>query len=102
MKKALVLSYPLNAQRRLLSDWADVSLICLVSVRWAHTHFVGFVMSQLIRFINTDMNINLKDNSFRFPNINGCMLHKLYKIENAKKAVSAWPISTPLHSYYSM
>ena len=33
MKKAWVLSYPLNAQRRLWSDWA---------------HFVGFVMSWLI------------------------------------------------------
>ena len=29
-------------QRRLWSDWADLSL------RWAHTHFVGFVMSRLI------------------------------------------------------
>ena len=46
MKKAWVLSYPLSAQRRLWSDWeegqADLSL------RWAHSHFVGFVMSQLI------------------------------------------------------
>ena len=39
MKKTWVLSYPFSAQRRLRSDWAD--LICL---RWAHTHFVGFVM----------------------------------------------------------
>ena len=42
MKKTWVLSYPFSAQRRLWSDWAD--LICL---RWAHTHFVGFVMSWL-------------------------------------------------------
>ena len=45
MKKAWVLSYPLNALRRLWSDWAyaqaDLSLL------WAHTHFVGFVMSRL-------------------------------------------------------
>ena len=45
MKKAWVLSYPLSAQRRLWSDWADaqadLSLCC------AHTHFVGFVMSRL-------------------------------------------------------
>ena len=34
MKKAWVLSYPLSAQRRLWSDWA-------------HSHFVGFVMSRL-------------------------------------------------------
>ena len=42
MKKTWVFSYPFSAQRRLWSDWAD--LICL---RWAHTYFVGFVMSWL-------------------------------------------------------
>ena len=35
MKKPWVLSYPLSAQRRLWSDWA-------------HSHFVGFVMRQLL------------------------------------------------------
>ena len=29
-----------------LSDWADAQAD--LSLRWAHTHFVGFVMSQLI------------------------------------------------------
>ena len=46
MKKAWVLSYPLSAQRRLWSDWADAQAD--LSLRWAHTHFVGFVMSRLI------------------------------------------------------
>ena len=45
MKEGWILSYPLNAQRRLRSDWvyaqADLSL------RWAHSHFVGFVMRRL-------------------------------------------------------
>ena len=45
MKKPWALSYPVSAQRRLWSDYpgakADLSL------HWAHTHFVGFVMSQL-------------------------------------------------------
>ena len=41
MKKAWVLSFPLSAQRRLWSNWADLSL------RWAHSYFVGFVMSRL-------------------------------------------------------
>ena len=43
--RAGVLSYPLSAQRRLWSDWADAQAD--LSLRWAHTHFVGFVMSQL-------------------------------------------------------
>ena len=46
MKKAWVLSYPLSAQRRLWSDWTDAQAD--LSLRWAHTHFVGFVMSRLI------------------------------------------------------
>ena len=46
MKKAWVLSYPLSAQRRLWSDWANAQAD--LSLRWAHTHFVGFVMSWLI------------------------------------------------------
>ena len=48
MKKAWVLSYSLNAQRRLWSDWADAHAD--LSLRWAHSHFVGFVMLQLISF----------------------------------------------------
>ena len=46
MKKAWVLSYPLSAQRILWSDWADVQAD--VNLRWAHSHFVGFVMLPLI------------------------------------------------------
>ena len=45
MKKAWVLSYPVSAQRRLWSDWADVQAD--LSLRWAHSHFVGFVISRL-------------------------------------------------------
>ena len=45
MKKAWVPSYPLSAQRRLWSDWADAQAD--LSLRWAHTHFIGFVMSWL-------------------------------------------------------
>ena len=46
MKKAWVLTYPLSAQRRLWSDWVDAQAD--LSLRWAHIHFVGFVMSRLM------------------------------------------------------
>ena len=46
MKKAWVLSYPLSANED-WSDWAD-ALLSDQSLFWAHTHFVGFVMSWLI------------------------------------------------------
>ena len=46
MKKPWVLSYPLSARRRLWSDWADAQAD--LSLRWAHTHFVGFIMSRLM------------------------------------------------------
>ena len=45
MKKAWVLSYPLSAQRKLWSDWADAQAD--LSLRWAHSHFVGFVTRRL-------------------------------------------------------
>ena len=44
-KKTWVLSYPLKAQRRLWSDWADAQAD--LSLCWAHSHFVGFVMRRL-------------------------------------------------------
>ena len=46
MKKAWVLSYQLSAQWKLWSDWADAQAD--LSLRWAHSHFVRFVMSRLI------------------------------------------------------
>ena len=46
MKKAWVLSFPLSAHRRLWSDWADAQTV--LSLRWAHSHFTGFVVRRLI------------------------------------------------------
>ena len=40
MKKAWVLSYPLSAQRRLWSDWADAQAD--LSLRWAHMSVCWF------------------------------------------------------------
>ena len=63
MKKAWVLSYLFNAQWRLWSDWADAQAD--LSLHWAHTHFVGFVMRQLkskktLSLSNTDNPIALQ------------------------------------------
>ena len=46
MKEALVLSYPLSAQRRPWSDWADAQAD--LNLRWVHSHIVGFVTRRLI------------------------------------------------------
>ena len=67
MKKAWALSYPLSAQRRLWSDWADtqpdwsdwVDAQPDLSLRWAHIHFVGFVMSQLIYSVSLSIYLSL-------------------------------------------
>ena len=54
MKKAWVLSYPLSAQRRLWSDWADAQAD--LSLRWAHSHNVGFAMRWVIcRVVDTNV-----------------------------------------------
>ena len=49
MKKAWTISYPLSAQRRLWSDWADAQAD--LSLRRAHSHIVGFVTRRLIYVI---------------------------------------------------
>ena len=46
MNHAWVLSYPLSAQPRLWSDWADAQAD--LSLHWAHSHFVDFVTRWLI------------------------------------------------------
>ena len=48
MKKPWVLSNPLSKQQRLWSDWTDAQAD--LSLRLAHIHFVGFVMSWLTSF----------------------------------------------------
>ena len=48
-KEPWVLRYLLSAQRRLWSDRADAQAD--LSLRWAHSHFVGFVMSRLKWFL---------------------------------------------------
>ena len=58
MKKAWVLSYPLSAQQRLWSAWADAQ--ANLSLHWAHTHFVSFVMSRLKCTINKHYRKNPK------------------------------------------
>ena len=45
MKKDWVFNYPLSAQGRRWSDWEDGQSD--LSLLWAHTHFIGFVMRRL-------------------------------------------------------
>ena len=49
MKKGWILSYPLNAQRRLWSDWVDAQADR--SLCWVHSHFASFVMRWLISYL---------------------------------------------------
>ena len=58
MKKAWVLSYPLNAQQRLWSDWVNAQAD--PSLCWAHSHFVGFVMRRLISLCHTCPRTNVR------------------------------------------
>ena len=57
MKKHGVLSYPLSALGRLWSDWADAQAD--LSLHWAHSHFVGFVMRRLISILTFSVTLLL-------------------------------------------
>ena len=58
MKKAWVLSYPLSTQRKLWSDWTDAQAD--LSLRWAHSHFVSFVMRRLKSYLSRLMTKSIK------------------------------------------
>ena len=56
MKKAWVLSYPLSAQRRLCSDWAEAQAD--LSLRWAHMPFCWFcheAAQMVVRSLRCDL-----------------------------------------------
>ena len=65
MTKAWVLSYLLSVQRRLWTNWSDAQVD--LSLRWAHSHLIGFVMRRLI--LNTsnlfEQLVNLKGGTWR-------------------------------------
>ena len=63
MKKPWVLSYPLSAQRRFRSDWADAQAD--LSLRWEHSHFVGFVMSWHMSFLDQHKPLFHNQHAFR-------------------------------------
>ena len=49
-KKSWILSYPMSAQQKFWSDRADAQAD--LRLRWAHSHFVGFVMSRLMSLLS--------------------------------------------------
>ena len=63
MEKAWVLSYPLSAQRRLWSDWADAQAD--LSLRMAHIPFCWFCHE----VVHLPFNLNLLDTTHAQPQI---------------------------------
>ena len=62
IKKPWVLSYPLSAQRRLWSDWADAQAD--LSLRWAHMPLCWFCHeAALISILFLTANANAKQNN---------------------------------------
>ena len=61
-------------QRRLWSDWADAHTD--LSLRWAHSHFVGFVMSRLILLLKSYVKMKMEDNykNVNLQNATACQL----------------------------
>ena len=87
MKKAWVLIYPISAQRRLWLDWEDAQAD--PSLRWAHTHFVGFVISQLKyyrRLLNISYKVRVTNEEVlgRIQNATGVHVDLLTTVKKAK------------------
>ena len=108
MKKPWALSYSLSAQRRLWSDWTDAQAD--LSLRWAHSHFVGFVMSRLIYCSCSQLSFSLCQ---RFIIVVVCLVRFLYlssrivllfgesliAIQKSKKALSSLAMYAKLTNY---
>ena len=86
---------PLSAQRRLWSDWADAQAD--LSLRLAHSHFVGFVMSRLIS--DADKIERLLDLLKKFyDDFHDEILRNLRKISSIQLKPCSWAMSF-LRSY---
>ena len=75
-KKAWVLSYPLSALWRLWPDWVDAQAD--PSLRWAHTHFVGFVMLWLIYTLGIYSLLR----TLKWENVGNFTLHRAWSRSN--------------------
>ena len=87
-KKPWVLSYPLRAQWRLWSCWGDVQAD--LSLRLAHSHFVGFVLPQL-NLENTASSKSVQE-MFQYP---CCM-----KFNTSKETVLKFCLTAKLKSAF--
>ena len=109
MKKAWVLRYLLSGQRILWSDWADAQAD--LSLRWAHSHFLGFVMSRLIylhwwlyssqlkwreRLLSQQYGLGL----LKFVRLPG-VLNSWVCIHLAKEGLNTKPVSNDLYVEYA-
>ena len=101
MKKAWVLSYPLSAQRRLWSDWADAQ--AHLSLCWAHTHFVGFVMSRLTYKVQLASVTAVKLSHFTWKSVFGGMgpgmTHAMENGKRRQKLITASWFSFPQYTW---
>ena len=79
----------LCAQRRLWSDWADADAQANLSLRWAHSHFVGFVMSR--DWADAQADLSLRWAHSHFVGFVMSRLNYRVLIETSDKKVQVWP-----------
>ena len=83
-------------QRRLWSDWADAQAD--LSLHWAHSHFVGFVMRRLNYIINQDF-FNLKGYwYYSFGLIFSFLIRQFFMVRNCLFCLLYVMIWEPEHS----
>ena len=103
MKKAWVHIYQMSAQRRLWSDWADIQTD--LSLRWAHSHFVGFVMRRLSCCQHTLIAwlvraVSLFEVSVRITRDSNYFSASLDKLRDAWQLYSWWNFKFVTHNHY--
>ena len=96
MKKPWVLNYPMSAQWRLWSDWADAQADR--SLRWVHSHFVGFVMRRLTCFLPPYFALLPH---LRLPLVQYFYIHPTEWLEKNKIAKGGGVLNLPTHGFSS-
>ena len=88
MKKIRVLSYQLSTRQRLWSDWPDAQAD--LSLCWAHTHFVGFVLSWLNLKNTSNLGLNLWMNEYIFSRRKWRFIPGLGEEQNPRQHGETW------------
>ena len=99
LNKARILSYPLSAQRRLWSDWADA--LADLSLCWAHMPFCWFCHDAAQMEVPSYPQQNLAISETQIFSTEQNKTAKILKLQDKRTDAEQWSIQTHNHTMQS-